>query len=656
MKLSFLRGALGLGLMVATLAAYSLGASAPVSTTLAPKNITSTSATLQGKIEPGGLITDLYFISCDPTSSPSFFLQTPTRQTSGTTAKAVSITLTGLKPGKAYKYAVTAMNSKGKHTGSCVSFTTLPAGSAQSNVGAPTVTTLPATEVASTTATLNGTANPNGLSTVVRFKSCSASSAAEYFAPTSERDIGSGKTAQSVGYRLSGLVAGRTYKYAVRATNSAGDKTGACVSFTTGAAQTQGQGKPVVETRPALNVGPTSATLCGSVNPKGLATTYSFVSGETSKGAPAYFPKTSERQAGSSSAALNVTAQIDGLQPNTRYEFRIQAKNSAGTDVGQSLSFKTGAATGSSPTVRTNDATSVGSTTATLSATVNPNGDATNWQFVCCDAATAPGFFNAAPQPRENLGSGTNSSPIYHNLTGLKPDTTYRFAIYAQNSKGWKKGDCRTFKTLPAGATMPIVTTLSAQNVRATSFWMRANVNPSALETTVWFEACGMDKNAVTYFPPTTREILPAGTTVKSVTAYVFQLFPGTVYSYRVMAKNSLYTAIGDCVNVTTLAPESGKFYVQTLPPTQIERSYAMLHGVVNPNWTACKVNFVCDYPADGFYPTQKSDRSGTGSQSVDTRVTGLKSGTTYTYRLQATDSSGKVVVSGQAITFKTPK
>ncbi len=655
MKLSFLRGALGLGLLVAIPAASSLGASAPVATTLTPKNITSVSATLQGKIEPGGLITNLYFISCDPTTSPSFFLQTPTRQTSGTTAKAVSFTLTGLKPGTAYKYAVTAMNSMGKHTGSCVSFTTLPAGSAQSNVGAPTATTLSATEVTSTTATLNGTVNPNGLSTVVRFKSCSASSAAEYFAPTSERDIGSGTTAQSVGYRLSGLTAGRTYKYAVRATNSAGDKIGSCISFTTGAAQATG--KPVVETRPAINVGPTSATLCGSVNPKGLATTSSFVSGETNKGAPAYFPKTSERQAGSSSAALNVTAQIDGLQPNTRYEFRIQAKNSAGTDVGQSLSFKTGAATGSSPTVRTNDATSVGSTTATLSATVNPNGDATNWQFVCCDAATAPGFFNAAPQPRENLGSGTTSSPIYHNLTGLQPATTYRFAIYAQNSKGGIKGECRTFKTLPAGATMPIVTTLSAQNVRATSFWMRANVNPSALETTVWFEACGIDKNAVTYFPSSTREILPAGTTVKSVTAYVFQLFPGVVYSYRVMAKNSLYTAIGDCVNVTTLAPESGKFYVQTLPPTQIERSYAMLHGIVNPNWMPCRVNFVCDSPkSGGFNPTSKSDRSGTGIQSVDTRVTGLKSGTTYTYRLEATDSSGKVVVSGQAITFKTPE
>ena len=654
MNSSFIRRSLGLGLLVAISTAFLFGISAPVATTLAPKNITSTSATLQGKIEPGGMITNLYFISCDPTSSPSFFLQTPTRQTSGTTAKSVSFTLTGLKPGTAYKYAVTAMNDKGKHTGGCVSFTTLRAGAGQAAGAAPTVDTLAATEVTSTTATLNGTVNPNGLATEVRFKSCSGSSAPEYFALTAERDIGSGRTAQSVGYRLSGLTPGKTYKYAVRAYNSAGDKVGDCVSFTTGAAQATG--KPVVETRPAINVGPTSATLCGSVNPKGLATTYSFVSGETNKGDPAYFPKTSERQAGSSSADLNVTTQIDGLQPNTRYEFRIQAKNSAGTDVGQSLSFKTGAATGSSPTVRTNDATSVGSTTATLSATVNPNGDATNWQFVSCDAATAPGFFNAAPQPRANLGSGTTSSPIYHNLTGLKPDTTYRFAIYAQNSKGSKKGDCKTFKTLPAGATMPIVTTLSAHDVRTTSFWVRANVNPSALETTVWFEACGIDKNSVTYFPSTTREILLAGTTVKSVTAYVFQLFPGVVYSYRVMAKNSLYTAIGDCVNVTTLAPEAGKVYVQTLPPTQIERSYAMLHGVVNPNRMSCQVNFVCDSPSVGkFNPTTKNDRTGTGTQSVDYRVTGLNPGTTYVYRIQATDGSGKVV-SGQQITFKTPE
>jgi len=655
MESSSLRKALGFGLLVATLAAYSLGASAPVSTTLAPKNITSTSATLQGKIEPGGLITDLYFISCDPTSSPSFFLQTPTRQTSGTTAKAVSFTLTGLKPGTAYKYAVTAMNDKGKHTGSCVSFTTLPAGAGQAAAAAPTVSTLAATEVTSTTATLNGTVNPNGLATEVRFKSCSAVTAVEYFSPTSERDIGSGRTAQSVGYRLSGLTPGKTYKYAVRATNSAGDKVGDCVSFATGAVQATG--KPVVETHPPTNLGATSVTLCGSVNPNGLATTYSFVSGETNDRALAYFPKTAERQAGSSGTPLNVTANISGLQLNTHYQYKIQAKNSAGTAVGQFVSFTTGAPTGGAPTVATNNAYDITDTSAVLSATVNPNGILTSIQFISCDSASAPGYFRPVPQPAHNMGNANIAGPQGYTLTGLKPNTTYRYAVTAQNSKGSKKGECKTFKTLPAGADTADATTLPAQNIRQTSFRLTGSVNPNALETTVWFESCVTDKSQVEYFPKTAEQTLPAGTTFKSVTLELYHLFPGVTYQYKILAKNARYTATGVCKGVTTLAPEPGKFYVQTLPPAQVERSYAMLHGIVNPNWTPCQVNFVCDSPsAGGFNPTSKSDRSGTGIQSVDTRVTGLKPGTTYTYRLQATDSSGKVVVSGQSITFKTPE
>ena len=654
MKSSLLRGILGLGLLAGIAAALSSGATAPVATTLAPKNITSTSATLQGKIEPGGLITDLYFVSCDPTSSPSFFLQTPTRQTSGTTAKAVSFTLTGLKPGTAYKYAVTASNNMGKHTGSCVSFTTLPADSSPSAGGAPSVTTLAATEVTSTTATLNATANPNGLSTKAQFKSCSTTSAAEYFAPTSERDIGSGTTAQSVGYRLSGLTPGLTYKYAVRATNSAGDRVGACISFTTGAAQAQG--KPVVETRPPINVGPTSATLCGSVNPKGLDTTYSFVSGEVNSSALEYFPKTPERQAGLSGTALNVTANVSGLQPNTRYEYKIQAKNSAGTAVGQFIVFHTGAATGGPPTVTTNDAYYIRDTAASLSATINPNGSETSVQFISCDPPTAPGYFGPVPQPASNMGHATIAGPVGHELTGLKPNTTYRYAVTAQNSQGSKKGECKTFKTLPAGAAQADVKTLSAQNIRETSFRLRGTVNPNALVTTVWFESCAADEGGVDYFPPTIEQKLEAGTKVQTVTLELYHLFPGVTYKYKIRAKNALFTATGDCVGVTTTAGETGKFYVQTLAPTDVQRSYAMLHGVVNPNRTTCQVNFICDSPQSGcFTATPKFNRTGTGMQSVDHRVSGLKPGTTYAYRIQASDSSGKNSIVGQPITFKTP-
>ncbi|MBU7045717.1 MAG: thrombospondin type 3 repeat-containing protein [Theionarchaea archaeon] len=98
---------------------------------------------------------------------------------------------------------------------------------------APTATTLSATSITSTSAVLRGSINPGGLATQWDFASCDSSSSPTYFSPTPLQNLAAGSTAVTVSHTLTGLLPGMTYKYTVRAVNSAGSQNGSCVTFTT---------------------------------------------------------------------------------------------------------------------------------------------------------------------------------------------------------------------------------------------------------------------------------------------------------------------------------------------------------------------------------------------------------------------------------------
>ncbi len=68
---------------------------------------------------------------------------------------------------------------------------------------------------------------------------------------------------------------------------------------------------------------------------------------------------------------MAVSAAIMGLTANTTYHFRISSTNAGGTSKGSDETFKT---LPNPPTVVTTPASPITQTTATLNATVNPNG------------------------------------------------------------------------------------------------------------------------------------------------------------------------------------------------------------------------------------------------------------------------------------------
>jgi hypothetical protein len=94
---------------------------------------------------------------------------------------------------------------------------------------------------------------------------------------------------------------------------------------------------PTVTTGGAAQVTITAATLTGTINPRGLSTSYYFQYGTTT----AYGTRTASTGAGKGTSATAAAAQVGGLGPNTRYHYRLIAHNSDGTTAGKDRAFTT---------------------------------------------------------------------------------------------------------------------------------------------------------------------------------------------------------------------------------------------------------------------------------------------------------------------------
>jgi hypothetical protein len=203
------------------------------------------------------------------------------------------------------------------------------------------------------------------------------------------------------------------------------------------------QQPPAVTTNGATNVGQTSATLSATVNPNGASTTLYFDYGVTTS----YGSTVTHGNVGSGTTPVTHTFVLTGLNCGTTYHYRARAQNSGGTRSGNDQSFTTSACSQPPPTVTTNSATNVGQTSATLSATVNPNGASTALYF---DYGFTTSYGSTVIYG--SVGSGT--TPVTHTfvLKGLNCGTTYHYRARAQNSGGTTNGNDQTFNASACGS------------------------------------------------------------------------------------------------------------------------------------------------------------------------------------------------------------
>ena len=390
----------------------------------------------------------------------------------------------------------------------------------------PVVTTNPATKVAAFSATLNGTVNPRGATTMVNFQYGLTTA----YGSNTPMQTQNGNTVRAVGANIAGLLASHTYHFRIVAHNNGGTSFGPDRVFTTLTAT----GSPVVTTNAATLIASSSATLNGSLNPHGLTTTVSFQYGTTTA-----YGSTIPMQTQTGSTFRDIAANISGLSPNTLYHFRTVATNSAGTRFGGDRTFTTLSVTGP-PVATTNPATFIASFSAMLNALLDPHGLTTSVHF---EYGTTPSYgLTTAPQNR----AGNTFQAVGANVTGLTANTLYHFRVVASNGAGTTMGGDRTFSTLtPTGP--PVVITNGATNVTASSGTLNGSLDPHGLATTVFFQY-----GTTTSYGSATPMQSQTGNTYRNITANVGGLTPHTTYHFRMVATNAGGTRMGNDRTFTT--------------------------------------------------------------------------------------------------------
>ena len=158
---------------------------------------------------------------------------TATGVPAGGSVVAESASLTGLSAGTTYDFRFVVISARGTADGANLTFTTVsttPPGTPPTTTSAPSASTMPATSVSSSGATLDGSVNPNGLATTYYFEYGTSTS---YGSTTTSSSAGSGTAAAAESAGLSGLSASTTYDFQLVATNADGTSDGGNVTFTT---------------------------------------------------------------------------------------------------------------------------------------------------------------------------------------------------------------------------------------------------------------------------------------------------------------------------------------------------------------------------------------------------------------------------------------
>lgn len=287
-------------------------------TTIAATSITAISATIGGNIpnDGGSPVTERGFCI---SKIPNPTITNKIMNGSGTGSFATNIN--GLEANTTYYVRAFATNSVATVYGTEISFTTKD--------GVISLTTIAATSITATSATIGGTITSDGGASITARGFCWSKNTNPTTGDSKSTSIG---TVGSYSTNINSLNIGAIYYIRAYATNSVGTSYGNEVSFTTQ------NGDIVLTTTNPSSIMKNSAIFGGNITSDGggVTVTDRGVCYSTSNN-----PTINDSKSSNGSGIGNFTSLFTGLSENTTYYVRAYATNIVGTYYSNELTFKT---------------------------------------------------------------------------------------------------------------------------------------------------------------------------------------------------------------------------------------------------------------------------------------------------------------------------
>jgi uncharacterized protein (TIGR02145 family) len=409
----------------------------------------------------------------------------------------------------------------------------------------PTLTTVAASEMTTTSAKTGGNITSNGGAEVTARGVCWGTAAQPLITGSHTTDS---KGIGIFSSLLTGLTPETTYYIRAYATNEAGTAYGNEITFSTVALTI-----PELTTTEVTGVTSSSAVSGGNIIKDGGAevTVRGICWSATAN------PTVSDTKTSNGSGTGSFTANITGLTPGSAYHVRAYATNSVGTAYGNDVPFNASPVT---PTLTTVTISYPTRTTAVSGGNITNNGGAAvTARGVCWSTSSGP--LATGSHTSDGTGNGTFTS----NITGLSPATTYYVRAYASNSAGTAYGNELFFTTSPVQ--VPTLTTATVTGVALTTAVSGGTITDDNGAAVTARGVCWNTSGNPTASDPKTTN----GSGTGSFTSNIAGLSAGTVYYVRAYATNSVGTGYGSQLRLSTSASDiDGNVYKTVVIGTQL--------------------------------------------------------------------------------------